>query len=152
MYYEAICHKEQPVKDATQAAELIKEGKIPSYITLSWNSPNGKFFAVSDTHIDDSAFAETAIIEQKGNEFFLKDSITVGWVKSTKEVIRYFSEAETAEAHRKTQLILNEPKEEKAFFTCGCCGEYFKDSVKKQIQFDQDLGFGICNRCAGYYS
>ena len=69
MFYEAIQHKTVPVADATEAATKIKEGKALSYQALTWQNANGKFYVVSDNHIDDSAFAETALLQEIDSEF-----------------------------------------------------------------------------------
>ena len=40
-------------------------------------------------------------------------------------------------------------KNQNAHFICGCCGAGFFDNIKKQREYDQDKGYGICDRCAG---
>jgi hypothetical protein len=152
MYYESIPQKVTSVADATEAATRIKDCKVHSSETLCWTNSNGKFYVVSDCHIDDSAFAETAVIQEIDSEFFKIESITAAWIKTKEELARYFIEAETEPAiKRKTQLITAKPVNQMAFFECGCCGTSFKAHVAEQLKFDQDCGYGICPSCEHYY-
>ena len=152
MFYEAIQHKTVPVADATEAATKIKEGKALSYQALTWQNANGKFYVVSDSHIDDSAFAETALLQEINSEFFQIESITAAWIKSVKELAACFSKTETdPPIKRKTQLIVGKPTNQIAWFECGCCGTGFKANVAEQLEYDQDAGYGICPDCEKYY-
>lgn len=152
MYYETREHAEKQVGSAYEAAELIKSGSAQSWEAITWKTEHGKFFAVADSHIDDSsAFAETAIIKQVENSFIRIESITVAWIKTTAEVARYFLESETSDIHSLTTLIIGRAKDQVAYFTCGCCGTSFKSNVKKQLKFDQDTGYGICPGCEQSY-
>lgn len=152
MYFECVKHEVKHVESAAEAAKLAKSGTIPSYIALCWKSSNGTFLAVSDTHVDDVAFGQTAIIKQEEDFFIQKESITVAWINGVKRVESCFNSSETSSTNRKVSLIIGEPTDQVAWFTCGCCGESFKDSVKKQLEFDQDEGFGICKQHEKYYS
>ena len=152
MYFETVVHEIKQVANATEAAELIKSGSIASYVALQWESEHGTFLAVNDAHIDDSAFAETAMIHKRGDEYFQIESITAGWC-DLQQLEESFKETEKEPAINK-KVILNIGKADhdaKAFFTCGCCGEYFRDFVEKQLKFNQDSGYGICNECEKYY-
>jgi hypothetical protein len=152
MYFETVVHEIKQVANATEAAELIKSGSIASYVALQWDSEHGTFLAVSDAHIDDSAFAETAMIQKRGDEYFQIESITAAWC-SLKGLIECFKDTEKEPAINK-KVILNIGKADpdaKAFFTCGCCGEWFESSVEKQLKFDQDSGYGICKSCERFY-
>ena len=152
MFYESISHQILPVADATEAATKIKEGTVLSFQALSWENTHGKFYAVSDCHIDNSSFAETAFIQEINSEFFQIDSITTAWVKSTQILAQLFIDGETEPPiKRKTQLIVGKPTNQKAFFTCGCCGNQFHGIVAEQLEFDQDEGYGICKDCNQFY-
>lgn len=151
MFYESIVHQVKEVGSAREAAILIKEGNESSCNALSWETKNGRFYAVSDAHIDDYSFAEVAIIKKENDFFIQKESITAAWVNSVDKLEKYFVDAETSDFSIKTSLILGKPTTETAFFTCGCCGERFRDNVAKQLKFDQDNGYGICKRCENWY-
>lgn len=152
MYFECVSHEVRQVESVAEAAKLAKSGNVPSYVALSWSSDNGTFYAVSGAHIDDCAFGETAIIKQEPNGFTQKESITVAWIKTVREVERCFAQSETSEHSRSVSFIIGKPTNQTANFTCGCCGENFRDSVKKQLTFDQDNGYGICGKCEQYYT
>lgn len=152
MYYESISHEIVQVADATEAANKIKTGKTLSHQALSWESPNGRFYVVSDCHIDSDAFAETAVLQEIDSEFFQIESITAAWINSKQELARYFVNAtKFPPINRKTQLIVGKPTNQTAFFTCGCCGNGFNSNVAYQLTFDQDNGYGICTNCEKYY-
>ncbi len=151
MYYESIPHKITPVADATEAAAKIKEGKASSIEALSWTNENGKFYVVSDSHIDDSPFAETAVLKEIDSEFFQIDSITAAWIHTKEELTTCFVDAaNNPPIERKTQLIVGESTNQMAFISCGCCGNRFRGNVKEQLEFDQDNGYGICTNCKHY--
>ena len=152
MFYEAIQHQTVSVADATEAATKIKEGTALSHQALTWQNANGKFYVVSDSHIDDSAFAKTALLQEIDSEFFQIESITAAWIKSVQELAACFSKTETnPPIKRKTQLIVGKPTNQVAWFDCGCCGTGFKANVAEQLKFDQDNGYGICPDCEKYY-
>jgi len=154
MYYEAIVHKLHPVASSDEAAKVIKSGNVNDWDAVSWKGSDGKnYIAVNDAHIDDSAFAETAVIRDDDGVFTQLESITVAWCKSPEEVGKYFKQVETQDfTMGKTQLIIGSPTDlQRANFICGCCGEWFKDFVKKQLTYDQDNGYGICPDCQKYY-
>jgi hypothetical protein len=152
MYYESIPQKVTPVADATEAATRIKNHQAHSNEALCWTNSNGKFYVVSDCHIDDSAFAETAVVQEIDSEFFQIESITAAWIKTKEELACYFVEAETEPAiKRKTQLITGKPVNQMGNFECGCCGTNFKANIAEQLKFDQDSGYGICPGCEHYY-
>jgi hypothetical protein len=152
MFYESISHQILPVADATEAANKIKEGTVLSFQALYWENSHGKFYAVSDSHIDDSSFAETAFLKEINSEFFQIDSITAAWVKSTEKLAQLFIDGETEPPiNSKTHLIVGKPTNQKAFFTCGCCGNRFHGVVAEQLEFGQDNGYGICTDCEQYY-
>jgi len=152
MYYESISHTVVPVADAAEAATRIKKGKTAAHEALCWTNSNGKFYVVSDSHIDNSAFAETAVLQEINSEIFRIESITAAWIKSTKELADYFRSAETEPAYMiQTSLIVGKPTTQIARFECGCCGTGFKANVAEQLEFDQDNGYGICTDCEKYY-
>ena len=152
MYFETVVHKIKQVTNATEAAELIKSGSIASYVALQWDSPHGTFMAVNDAHIDDSAFAEIAMIHKRGDEYFQIESITAVWC-DLQQLIQYFKQTEKEPAINKRVTLNIDKPDPKAIagFTCGCCGEWFQSSVEKQLKFNQDSGYGFCNECEKYY-
>lgn len=152
MYFETVVHEIKQVANATEAAELIKSGSIASYVALQWESEHGTFLAIDDAHIDDSAFAETAMIQKRGDEYFQVESITSAWC-SLKELKESLKRTENEPAINKKVILNIDKPDPKAIagFTCGCCGEYFRDFVEKQLKFDQDSGYGICKECEKYY-
>ena len=152
MFYESISHQVTPVAEAAEAATKIKEGKASSWEALCWENANGKFYVVSDSHIDDSAFAESAVLQEIDSEFFQIESITAAWINSPRKLAFHFRSAETdPPIKRKTQLIVGKPTNQMGFFECGCCGTGFKANVAEQLEFDQDNGYGICPDCEHYY-
>jgi hypothetical protein len=154
MYYESIVHRLRPVASSEEAARLIYSGEVNAYDAVSWKgSDNKNYIAVSDTHIDDRAFGETALLLADNGVFFQMESITIAWIHSVEKVIKYFKQIETQDFKLgKHQLIIGAPTDEqKANFTCGCCGNWFNDFVKKQLTFDQDSGYGICPDCQKYH-
>jgi hypothetical protein len=152
MFYESIPHVVTPVADAAEAATKIKQRIARSTEALCWQNTNGKFCVVSDSHIDDSPFAETAVLQEINSEFFQIESITAAWIDTEKELAEYFEAAMSETAiKRKTQLIVGKPANQTAVFTCGCCGSRFRGNVKEQLEFDQDQGYGICPNCEHYY-
>jgi hypothetical protein len=152
MFYESISHKVVPVADAAEAATKIKEGNASSPEAFCWENANGKFYVVSDSHINNCTFAETAVLQEIDSEFFQIESITAAWIETKEELARYFIEAETEPAiKRKTQLIIGKATNQVADFWCGCCGRQFEDNVAKQHAHDQDDGYGICDNCEKYY-
>lgn len=152
MYFEAIAHKVREVKDCKEAAELIKSDEVNSWTALKWSNANGTFYAVGDLQFGD--FGETAFIresEESTTGFFQTESITDAWCDLQK-LKSIFKESEKSDAIRRTvDLIIGKPKNQVAWFECGCCGKGFRDSVKRQSFFDQDAGFGICKDCEKYY-
>lgn len=153
MYFESIVHNIKEVADHKEAAALIKSKNISSITALHWKSENGEFFAVSDAHIDDSSFAETAILKKEEETYFQIESITVAWIKTPQELEKIILDTEiSVPMKRKTQLIINKPDDNHtANFSCGCCGKNFVSNVKKQLSFNQDNGYGICPSCEKYY-
>jgi hypothetical protein len=148
MYYESTPHTLRPVADAVEAAKLVCSGSAMAHEAIQWSANGKTYYAVSDTHIDDGAFAETAIIRADGEKYTVLESITVAWC-TLEKVSAYFLSCETQEWKlRQTQLIIGKPKpEQRAWFTCACCGNGFNDFVAIQLKFDHDAGYGICPRC-----
>jgi hypothetical protein len=152
MYFESISHQLRNVSNACEAAMLIKSGEALSYEAICWTSENGTFLAVSDSHIDDSSFAETAILMKDGEQYRQVESITVAWIDDVADLENYFSKSETDILDMGiVSLIIGEPTDQTANFECGCCGCGFVSSVKYQLTFDQDAGYGICTACEKYY-
>jgi hypothetical protein len=148
MYFEARTHQLRPVRDAHEAAKIVKEGPQVWSEVLTWQGKTHEMLCVADGHLN-NMFLEVAMLRKEPDGSYLQvESITAGWVNSTEHLAKLFLQAETALPVKRVQLIIGEPQgHEQAWFTCGCCGNDFKDSVKKQIAFDQDAGYGICPRC-----
>lgn len=155
MYYEARIHQIIEVTNAMAAAEKIKNGNIPGYQVMKWISSDEKFYmyAVPDGHID-NILLELAIlkqaIESEGAPYQQVESITNGWIGDAEILGRFLEAAESSDIimHANAQLILDKPNgHEIATFTCGCCGNWFKGNVQKQLTFGQDTGYGICDEC-----
>ncbi|NCU33214.1 MAG: hypothetical protein EOM23_09860 [Candidatus Moranbacteria bacterium] len=153
MYYQTRVHRKKEVNGAMEAATLIKNQEAAGFDALTWKTQNGVFYAVSDSHIDDSNFAETALLVEEGEKFYQIESITSGLIKTTEELAECFIESEVDfPIKREVNLIINSlTGDEKAYFTCGCCGNRFFDNVSYQLKFDQDTGYGICKKCDRYY-
>ena len=153
MYFETRVHKVIEVADAMEAAKKIKDGTAAEYHALHWKSEHGDFYAVSDSFCAYPPFNETALIAKDNEKYYQIESISVVWVDEEKELAEIFKQAEADQPiSRSVGLIIDAPKDEVAWFTCGCCGNGFRDNVKKQLAFDQDTGYGICKRCEEYYS
>lgn len=155
MYYEARTHEIVEVTNAMEAAIKIKSGSIQTYQVMKWTSNDGKYFmyAVPDGHID-NMLLELAILRQEihsiNANYQQVESITNGWIDNIDILGKYLQESETSNfiMIKNAQLITGNPQgHEKAWFTCGCCGTSFLANVKEQIKFDQDAGYGICDRC-----
>lgn len=153
MYYESIVHKERKVSGPEEAATFIKEGKVLCYEALSWPVEDGTMFAVSDAHIDDTPFGETALILKQEDRFYKVESITVAWCDLAKTIKHFKRASEDADVLGETQLLIGEaPPTAKADFTCTCCGEWFTGIVVEQLKFHQDNGYGVCPECVKYYT
>lgn len=155
MYYESRTHEIVEVTNALDAAIKIKDGTVQTYQVTKWPSQDGKYFmyAVPDGHID-NMMLELAILRQDSNAADAPlqqvESITNGWIDNAQVLAYYLQEAESSDLlmQRNAQLIIGSPKgHETASFICGCCGNSFVGNVKEQLEFDQDAGYGICERC-----
>lgn len=151
MYFESIVHRIRKAVDAEDAARLLKGGAEP-YEAIEWENENGCFLAVSDTHIDDIPFGETALLQRKEDRYYQIESLTVAWMSET-ELVKQLRRFETSPSvWVEKNLIVDKPhKDDKAQFICGCCGEWFTGNVTYQLDFDQDSGYGICNNCENYF-
>ncbi|OJV52474.1 MAG: hypothetical protein BGO31_07440 [Bacteroidetes bacterium 43-16] len=158
MYYEARTHEIVEVTSAIEAAIRIKSGKIQTYQVMKWTSKDRMYnmYAVPDGHID-NMLLELAILRQ---EILLVDapyqqveSITNGWIDDPVNLGKYLEESESSDfiMNENAQLIVGRPSgNERAHFICGCCGTTFLGNVKEQLNFGQDAGFGICDRCQNW--
>ncbi|GEP97683.1 hypothetical protein [Chitinophaga cymbidii] len=149
MYFEARVHLIRNITSRKEAAILIKEQKSHWYEALAWQGNTHVFLCVADGHID-NMFLEIAVLRQEPDgSFWQVESITAGWIETAEELEHYFMEAEQANPFKKVQLIVEVPKDhEFVRFICGCCGNIFQGNVKKQLAFNQDAGYGFCDRCA----
>jgi hypothetical protein len=152
MFYESISHKVVPVADAAEAATKIKEGNASSPEAFCWENANGKFYVVSDSHINNFTFAETAVLQEIDSEFFEIESISTEIIETKEELTQYFVNAvKYPQIKIKTQLIIGKATNQVADFWCVCCERQFEDNVAKQHAHDQDDGYGICDNCEKYY-
>lgn len=126
---------------------------------MKWVSRDQRhyMYAVPDGHLDEM-LSELAILRETINPenrtFQQIESITNGWIKGVEALATYLEEAELSDIImvRKAQLIVGKPQgHEEANFTCGCCGNWFKDNVQKQLRYDQDAGYGICSKCQRWH-
>lgn len=154
MFYESRTHELLQVSSPLEAAQKIKNHDVSGYQVLAYQIDGSTYLAVNDAHIDDSNFAETAVLKQLEDGTYLQiESITAAWIKTAEQLAQYFADAakEPCLPH-KANIIIGKPKgNETAYFTCGCCGEGFRGNVKAQLEFDQDAGYGICPNCEQYY-
>jgi hypothetical protein len=157
MYFEPRTHELVSVSSAHEAAEKIKDGTIKSYQVATWpthNDPTVFMYAVPDGHLD-NMMLELAMLRKSVNEkqFLQVESITNGWIDSIKGLADCLLNSETANDPifiKPVQIIFGQPEgHEIATFECSCCGESFRDNVKKQLAYDQDSGYGVCpDKCA----
>lgn len=151
MYYETREHELVPVKDANEAATLIKEGKFQTYQALIWKvSETESRIVVADGHVDEP-FVELAVIKETTDGDYLQiETITNAWVETAEELAKSFNEANYPMGKANLTIGKAEPSRE-VWFTCGCCGTGFKGILAYQLKFDQDNGYGICKGCEKYY-
>ena len=159
MYYESRVHEVISTEGAYDAALKIKNGTIHGHQVATWTGEDKQyqFYAVPDGHID-NPLLELAILRKEitnaDSGYQQVESITNGWIESPEMLSKYLLEAETSEwiMASNAQLLTGSPKgNETANFTCGCCGSWFKDNIKYQLEFGQDSGYGICKGCERYY-
>ncbi len=157
MFYESVQHNSIKVANAEAAAKAAKGvecDKAASYSVIEWSNNGADMAICSDVHVDDPAWAETAVFKKVDGKFYQVESISVGRC-SVAENTKMFEECEGVDVSKQSpsQLIIGNVTDEQGWFECGCCGTSFKDSIKFQQQFDQDTGFGICkvNGCQKYY-
>jgi hypothetical protein len=158
MFYESVEHNSITVASALEAAKAVKgidREKVAAYTVVEWTNKGQSMAVCSDVHVDDPAWAETAVFKKVDGKYYQVESISVNRC-SVEETTKYFEECEPEDISKNSpaQLIIGEADEDKkAWFECGCCGSSFQDSIKFQKQFDQDTGFGICkeNGCQKHY-
>lgn len=153
MYYETVTHERRLVASAEEAARVIHEGTdLYDYQALSWTAPNGrKMLVLADNHCNNPWMEVAVIDEERGVQI---ESITMGWIDELQRKVDYLVGCETTDSvMRKVGDIPIDGagEDEKAWFTCGCCGEDFQSTIAKQKRYDQDNGYGICSGCKRYY-
>lgn len=155
MYFETITHELVMVSNAREAAEGIKSKRFVHYQVPSWNHNGVQWFIVSDTHADDSAFGESAIIVHAHGHYIQVESFTIAWMKDIDQLVSDLEnlyDETTWPIKKPVNLILDIIEgTEMAQFDCGCCGTRFKGNVKEQLEYGQDAGFGICDNCNHNY-
>lgn len=159
MFYESQVFKPRQAATVLEAAEMVKSGTAKNWEAVNFlvADQSGKaipVYLVNDMDIHSSPFFETAVIIEENGKFFQVESLTVGWMKSAEELAEYIQKAvDSPFMKSKADLNIGQPDAHKtANFTCGCCGSGFRGDVKKQLQFDQDTGYGICPKCETFYS
>lgn len=155
MYYQSIVHRELAVDSVKMLLDLItgrnKEiQKTESYNALKLIHGAHTFYFVNDAHIDDRSFTETAVILFLNDKFYQIESLTI--LETTEEDFIIKSIEILPDKRSETQLLINNvPENAFANFTCGCCGQWFYGNVKQQLEYDQDNGYGICEKCENLY-
>lgn len=110
MYFESISHKLRNVCDAYEAASLIKSGEALSSEAICWTSENGTFLAVSDSHIDEPAFSEIALLKKVGEKYQQLEFITAACVDETTDLGEYLQDSELNNyENRFVSLVVGEP-------------------------------------------
>lgn len=154
MYFETTVHTEKQIAGAREAAELIKAGALHGYEALTWTNTTNwtQYFVVNDAGCN--YYHEVAIIvKQQDGTFVQIESLTAGWIKTVEELSKSIEECFQEPAMQKpVKLMFNQVDPTAvANFTCGCCGEWFKGNVAKQLTYGQDTGYGICPSCEKYH-
>lgn len=151
MYFEAIIHQKLPVADA-QAAATAYRTTSQSYQTPCFSIGSDTFYLVADHYVD-SPKAECAVLMERDGKFYQIESITSAWIDTNEEFEKSIVKAVTEiEIYGEVNIIFDKAKgTETANFECGCCGNGFTGNVKRQLEYDQDSGFGICPDCEQYY-
>lgn len=143
MYYAARQHITKPVINAVDAARIISTGQASTLDALIWrNTRNERIAAVDDGHIDDP-WGEIAIINLDRN--IQIESITFDQTR----LGEWFTECEDYEEGGISNLPLDGSNEDtRTIFECSCCGSHFYSTLTIQKRYDQDAGYGRCEKCA----
>lgn len=152
MYYEAREQFSHPVSGPAEAVAAIHYRRLGDCRCPIWTDPaTGRRFAlVNDGHID-HAWLEVAVIELTTGQPIQIESLTVGWMDTEAEKLRYVLEAVTGSPamSRPTVLSLDGSLSPNTVtFECSCCGEHFRSTIAEQKTWDRDAGYGICPLCA----
>lgn len=156
MYFEARSHVLVPVADAAAAVHMVHSGRIDATQQLGefhcpcWRNAAGQRVAlVSDTHIDDGDFAECAVVNLDTRRQL--ESITFAWCDDEATKLRYVEGCENHPGGGREVIVPcgDNPADHEvlARFTCSCCGEGFKSTLREQLPHDQDSGYGHCPAC-----
>ena len=158
MYYESRSYRLLTVANAAKAAVMVKTGRAQTFEGLVWKNAKGqRVVLVDDSHID-SSWLEVAILNlDLGLQV---ESITTGWMKKIGELREALLECQDYDAsdpemtwiRPATLNIEGSGDDRPAWFSCGCCGEDFRSTLRQQRPFDQDDGHGICQACAPGYA
>ena len=151
MYYETRVHKVKDFNTVGDIASAILFRSVAEYEALRC----GNFMFLSDSHIDDRIFSETAIVEVlPDGKYRQVESITIHTKTTLEDLESTFIESTTPPLLNMgyVSVQIDSVKEgAKARFTCGCCGNRFTGIISDQLKFDQDTGYGICDDCSQYY-
>lgn len=153
MYYEARTHRLKNVASPTEAANLLKSGELSTCEVTTWidSETTEQVFAVPDGHIN-NMLSEIALLIKREDNYYQIESLTNSRMSEEALANDFANFPSEPSIFKKTQLIVGSPTaEQTAYFECGCCGKSFNDNVKKQLEFDQDAGYGICDSCSIYY-
>lgn len=148
MFYESRVHEIlEPVTGYEELAAAIENSRSYQVCTIINNS--GKKIGFVPDGVIDSPFDELAVVNISDGKQI--ESLTWAWVETNKaQALKDCAECTTVNmgpAHIPTSSQDNK----QAYFTCGCCGNRFKSSIKEQVKFNQDAGYGICKSCEHYY-
>lgn len=147
MYYESRRYTSRKVSDASEAATLIFAG-LPTYTAVRWTTSDGRdLVAVDDMNINGPAWFELAVIDLTNKVQI--ESITKGWVDNAEILARDLALCEGSGYSMGPAVLAldGEGGDNKATFTCSCCGEGFESTIAAQEKFDQDTGYGYCLSC-----
>lgn len=151
MFYESIPHVILDFVDPTLAFQYIQSGKANKWEAIQTTINNKTVVMVCDSHIDDNNFSEVALLLKKDGKFYQYESFSKSIVDYT-NVADSLATVKINDNYLPTDLLLDIKGTEIADFTCGCCGQRFTGNVAKQLEFDQDCSYGICDKCEDYYS
>ena len=148
MYFESRTNK---IFDATnlninKQTEKIKNLEICNAIKI------GNIIFVNDENSSGTGIKEVAALYENSNKFYQFESLTIDWMndKEIQNCIKKYADTNylikeyNIESKKPTNL---NDENQLNYFNCGCCGNFFKSTIKKQKIFDQDAGYGICSNC-----
>jgi hypothetical protein len=149
MYFESRINK---ILDCNDLKTIAEKFYTRSFSRECNGYKYNKFIFVDDRKFCSGSPLEVAVVNAEENKKV--ESITVSWLKDTKETYTYFLDAITRNENCgavKVPMSREDFKNILVEFECGCCGNFFEDEFENQEKYDQDTGFGICLDCQQYY-